>query len=30
MTTREHIARCDVEIEKCRNAAKSATTDSER
>jgi hypothetical protein len=30
MTTREHIARCDLEIQNCRNAALAATTDSER
>jgi hypothetical protein len=30
MTTREHIARCDVEIQNCRDAAEAATTDSER
>jgi len=30
MTTREHIARCDVEIQNCRKAAEAATTDSER
>jgi hypothetical protein len=30
MTMREHIARCNVEIQNCRDAALAATTDSER
>ena len=30
MTTQEHLARCELEIQKCRIAAQLATADSDR